>query len=100
GSITSDGIGARRATALWENVLAPACVTTDHPTYLSFIPSAPSKAASAFDLVVSASAIYGGSWIEGSGAVFAENEVLHWLASEFGLPAGAGGVFVQGGTIG
>jgi glutamate/tyrosine decarboxylase-like PLP-dependent enzyme len=100
GSITADGIGARRATALWENVLAPACVTTDHPTYLSFIPSAPSKAASAFDLVVSASAIYGGSWIEGSGAVFAENEVLHWLASEFGLPAGAGGVFVQGGTVG
>lgn len=100
GSISAHGIGARRATALWENVLAPACVTTDHPGYLSFIPSAPSKAAIAFDLVVSASAIYGGSWMEGSGAVFAENEVLHWLASEFGLPAGAGGVFMQGGTIG
>lgn len=100
GSITPSGIGARRATALWENVLAPACVTTDHPGYLAFIPSAPSKAAIAFDLVVSASAIYGGSWMEGSGAVFAENEVLHWLASEFGLPGGAGGVFMQGGTIG
>ncbi|MET0296824.1 MAG: pyridoxal-dependent decarboxylase [Microbacterium sp.] len=100
GSISAEGIGARRATALWENVLAPACVTTDHPGYLSFIPSAPSKAAIAFDLVVSASAIYGGSWMEGSGAVFAENEVLHWLASEFGLPAGSGGVFMQGGTIG
>jgi glutamate/tyrosine decarboxylase-like PLP-dependent enzyme len=100
GSITAAGIGARKATALWENVLAPACVTTDHPAYLSFIPSAPSKAASAFDLVVSASAIYGGSWMEGSGAVFAENEVLHWLAAEFGLPEGAGGVFMQGGTIG
>ncbi|MDN3494949.1 aminotransferase class V-fold PLP-dependent enzyme [Planococcus sp. APC 4015] len=100
GSISARGIGARRATALWENVLAPACVTTDHPAYLSFIPSAPTKAAIAFDLVVSASAIYGGSWKEGSGAVFAENEVLHWLAAEFGLPAGAGGVFMQGGTIG
>ncbi|GAB3602962.1 aminotransferase class V-fold PLP-dependent enzyme [Microbacterium aureliae] len=100
GSITPDGIGARRATALFENVLAPACVTTDHPAYLSFIPSAPTKAAIAFDLVVSASSVYGGSWMEGSGAVFAENEVLHWLAAEFGLPAGAGGVFMQGGTIG
>lgn len=100
GSITPEGIGARRATALFENVLAPACVSTDHPGYLSFIPSAPTKAAIAFDLIVSASAIYGGSWMEGSGAVFAENEVLHWLAAEFGLPAGAGGVFVQGGTIG
>jgi glutamate/tyrosine decarboxylase-like PLP-dependent enzyme len=99
-SITASGIGARRATALFENVLAPACVTTDHPGYLSFIPSAPTKAAIAFDLVVSASSVYGGSWMEGSGAVYAENEVLHWLAAEFGLPPGAGGVFMQGGTIG
>jgi len=38
--------------------------------------------------------------MEGAGAVFAENQVLTWLASEAGLPSGAGGVFVQGGTIG
>ncbi|WP_194410014.1 pyridoxal phosphate-dependent decarboxylase family protein [Microbacterium cremeum] len=100
GSITDGGIGARRAIALFENVLAPACLSTDHPGYLSFIPSAPSKAALAFDVVVSASAVYGGSWMEGAGAVFAENEVLHWLAAEFGMPEGSGGVFVQGGTIG
>jgi glutamate/tyrosine decarboxylase-like PLP-dependent enzyme len=100
GSITADGIGARRAIGLFENVLAPACISTDHPGYLSFIPSAPTKAALAFDVVVSASAIYAGSWMEGAGAVYAENEVLHWLAGEFGLPEGAGGVFVQGGTIG
>jgi glutamate/tyrosine decarboxylase-like PLP-dependent enzyme len=100
GSITDGGIGARRAIALFENVLAPACISTDHPGYLSFIPSAPSKASLAFDVVVSASAIYGGSWMEGAGAVYAENEVLHWLAREFGMPATAGGVFVQGGTIG
>ncbi|TAM70645.1 MAG: aspartate aminotransferase family protein [Microbacteriaceae bacterium] len=100
GSICAEGIGAERALALFENVLAPACITTDHPQYLSFIPTAPTKAATAFDLVVSASALYGGSWLEGSGAVFAENEVLAWLAHEFGLPATAGGVFVQGGTLG
>ena len=99
-SITAAGIGAERAMTLFEEVLAPACITTSHPGYLSFIPSAPTKAAVAFDLVVSASSVYGGSWIEGSGAVFAENEVLAWLAEEFGLPAGAGGVFVQGGTLG
>ena len=81
-------------------MLAPACITTDHPQYLSFIPTAPTKAATAFDLVVSASAVYGGSWLEGAGAVYAENEVLAWLAGEFGLPATAGGVFVQGGTLG
>ncbi|MGI9825062.1 pyridoxal phosphate-dependent decarboxylase family protein [Agromyces sp. Marseille-Q5079] len=99
-TIDEQGIGARRALAIFEHVLAPACITTDHPQYLSFIPIAPTNAASAFDLVVSASAIYGGSWLEGSGAVHAENEVLRWLANEFGLPASAGGVFVQGGTLG
>ena len=99
-TITDRGIGARRAAALFENVLAPACLSTDHPGYLSFIPSAPSKAAVAFDVIVSASSVYGGSWLEGAGVVYAENEVLHWLASEFGLPEGSGGVFVQGGTIG
>ena len=99
-TIDERGIGARRALALFEHVLAPACITTDHPQYLSFIPTAPTKAATAFDLVVSASAVYGGSWLEGAGAVHAENEVLAWLAREFGLPVTAGGVFVQGGTLG
>src|SRR5687768_16075720 len=100
GSIQPTGLGAERAITLFEDVLAPACLSTDHPGYLSFIPSAPTKAAIAFDLVVSASSVYGGSWMEGSGAVYAENEVLHWLAAEFGMPHGAGGVFMQGGTIG
>ena len=99
-TITEGGIGAAKALSVFEHVLAPACITTDHPQYLSFIPTAPTKAATAFDLVVSASALYGGSWLEGAGAVYAENQVLSWLAAEFGLPTTAGGVFVQGGTLG
>ena len=41
-----------------------------------------------FDLVVGASSIYGGSWLEGAGAVFAENQALAWLAELAGLPVG------------
>jgi hypothetical protein len=85
-TIDEHGIGAAKALGIFQHVLAPACITTDDPRYLSFIPSAPTKAAAAFDLVVSASALYGGSWLEGAGAVHAENEVLRWLAAEFGLP--------------
>ncbi|UWF77259.1 MULTISPECIES: pyridoxal phosphate-dependent decarboxylase family protein [Microbacterium] len=99
-TITDQGLGAQRALSVFEHILAPACLTTSHPLYLSFIPTAPTMAAIAFDLVVSASGLYGGSWLEAAGAVHAENEVLAWLASEFGLPESAGGVFVQGGTIG
>ena len=99
-TITDAGLGSQRALSVFEHILAPACLTTSHPAYLSFIPTAPTIASIAFDLVVSASGLYGGSWLEGAGAVHAENEVLSFLASEFGLPEGAGGVFVQGGTIG
>lgn len=98
-TITDEGLG-QKALDIFANVLAPATISTDHPGYLSFIPCAPTEASKLFDLVVSASGIYGGSWLEGAGAVFAENQVLAWLASEAGLPQGAGGVFVQGGTIG
>src|ERR1700712_3681546 len=77
-TVSETGIGAERALALFEHVLAPACITTDHPRYLSFIPSAPTKAATAFDLVVSASAVYGGSWLEGAGAGYAEKQGVSW----------------------
>lgn len=99
-TVTEDGIGGERALSLFDTVLSPSCLSSDHPGYLAFIPTAPSEAATLFDLVVSASSIYGGSWLEGAGAIYAENEVLSWLAGEAGLPAGAGGVFVQGGTLG
>jgi glutamate/tyrosine decarboxylase-like PLP-dependent enzyme len=99
-TITEEGIGGTKALSVFADVLAPATISTDHPNYLSFIPSAPTEASKLFDLIVSASAIYGGSWMEGAGAVHAENEVLSWLASEVGFPKTAGGVFVQGGTLG
>ena len=99
-TITEDGLGGAKALEVFGELLAPATISTDHPNFLSFIPNAPSEAATFFDLVVSASSIYGGSWMEGSGAVYAENQVLEFLASEVGLPNGAGGLFVQGGTLG
>lgn len=99
-TITEQGLGGERALELFAEVLAPATISIDHPNYLSFIPAAPTEASSLFDLVVSASSIYGGSWKEGAGAVYAENQVLEFLAKECGLPAGSGGVFVQGGTLG
>ena len=99
-TLTDAGIGGQQALALFRDILAPATVSADHPNFLSFIPAAPTEAASLFDLVVSASSIYGGSWKEGAGAIFAENQVLEFLARECGLPDGAGGVFVQGGTLG
>ena len=99
-TITAKGLGGQKALEVFTEVLAKACISTDHPRNLAFIPSAPSEFANLFDLVVGASALYGGSWQEGAGAVFAENQALRWLSDLAGLPQSAGGVFVQGGTIG
>jgi glutamate/tyrosine decarboxylase-like PLP-dependent enzyme len=99
-TITESGIGALEALRVFADVLAPACISVDHPRFLSFVPAAPTEASILFDLVVGASSIYGGSWLEGAGAVFAENQALRWLADLAGLPEGAGGVFVSGGTAG
>jgi glutamate/tyrosine decarboxylase-like PLP-dependent enzyme len=99
-TITAKGLGGKEALDVFISVLAKACISTDHPRNLAFIPSAPSEYANLFDLVVGASALYGGSWQEGSGAVFAENQALRWIADLAGLPQSSGGVFVQGGTMG
>jgi glutamate/tyrosine decarboxylase-like PLP-dependent enzyme len=99
-TITPAGLGGEEALRLFSDVLSSACISIDNPRYLSFIPAAPTEAATLFDLVVGASSIYGGSWLEGSGAVYAENQALRWIADLVGLPAAAGGTFVQGGTLG
>ncbi len=99
-TITPEGLGGARALQLFTDELAPSCISTDHQRYLSFVPTAPTEAAALFDVVVGASSLYGGSWLEGAGAVYAENQALRWLADLAGLPPDAGGVFLSGGTAG
>ncbi len=99
-TITPDGIGGLEALRLYAEVLGPACVSEDHPRMWSFIPAAPTESSVLFDLVVGASSIFAGSWMEGAGAIFAENQALRWIADLAGLPAAAGGTFVSGGTAG
>ena len=99
-TITAEGLGAMKALEIFTDQLAPSCISVDHPLFLSFVPGAPTESSVLFDLVVAASNIYGGSWLEGAGAVFAENQALQWLIDLAGLPKTSGGVFVSGGTAG
>lgn len=99
-TITPSGLGGQKALDIFKYVLASACISTDHPRNLAFIPSAPTETANLFDLVVGASSLYGGSWKEGAGAIFAENQAIRWISDLAGFTKKSGGVFVQGGTIG
>ena len=40
-TITARGLGGHEALEVFTNVLAKACISTDHPRNLAFIPSAP-----------------------------------------------------------
>jgi len=84
---------------LFGDHLATAVISCDSPRFLSFIPAAPTKAALLFDMVVSCSSLQGTSWLEAAGAVAAENQALRVIADLAGLPAGAGGCFVSGGSV-
>ncbi len=68
-TVTPEGIGGHEAFRRFVEHIAPATISIDHPRYLSFVPGAPTEAAALFDLIVGASSMYGGSWMEASGAV-------------------------------
>jgi glutamate/tyrosine decarboxylase-like PLP-dependent enzyme len=98
GVIRPEGIGGLEALTLFRDVLMHACRPMDSPLHLAYVATAPTPAANMFDLVVSASSIFGGLWEGGAGAIAAENQALSWLAGLAGFPETAGGCFVSGGS--
>jgi glutamate/tyrosine decarboxylase-like PLP-dependent enzyme len=99
-TVTPQGVGWEAALSVFDDVLVPATRAQDDPMNLAYIPSAPTRAAIAFDFATSAANIFAGLWETGAGAIFAENEALAWLIELLGWPPEAGGCFVSGGTIG
>lgn len=98
-TITEDGIGPKEALDIFET-LNKATRSADDPMNFAYIPCAPTKAAVAFDEVVSAANVFGGIWENGAGAIYAENQVVDWLKENLGWPEEAIGTFVSGGTYG
>src|SRR5947209_15556966 len=100
GLMSAKGSDAADVLRLFVDTLSSAVVSCDSPRFLSFIPAAPTKASLLFDMFVSCSSLHGTSWLEAAGVVVAENQALGVLAERAGLPEGAGGCFVAGGSAG
>ncbi|WP_349259787.1 pyridoxal phosphate-dependent decarboxylase family protein [Actinospica sp.] len=100
GLIGPAGHDPRRVLSVYDDHLSQAVISCDSPRFLSFIPAAPTKAALLFDMVVSCASLQGISWLEASGAIAAENQVLRLIADMAGMGAEAGGCFVTGGSAG
>jgi glutamate/tyrosine decarboxylase-like PLP-dependent enzyme len=99
-TVTPAGIGGAEALRVFRDILLPATRSQDDPMNLAYIPSAPTRAAVAFDLVTSAANVFAGVWEAGAGAIYAENEALGWIIELLGWPPTAAGCFVAGGTGG
>ena len=98
GFIDPFGRDPREVLDAYARHVAANVLSTDSPRFFGFIPAAPTKASLLFDTVVSIASLQGCSWLEASGAIVAENQVLRWIADLAGLPPTAGGTFVSGGS--
>ena len=85
-TVTADGIGGEEALRIFTETLAPASVPVENPRFLAFIPTAPTHASKLFDVALSATPMYAGSWRSSAGSVYAENQALRWLADLAGMP--------------
>lgn len=100
GLVTEEGRDPAEVLELFTGELLSSVLSTDSSRYLAFIPAAPTKASLLFDMVVSSASYPATSWFEAAGVVVAENQALGFIAGLAGLPAGAGGCFVAGGSAG
>jgi glutamate/tyrosine decarboxylase-like PLP-dependent enzyme len=99
-TISPEGLGTEYAMRLFTDIVAAHSTPTSHPSYLAYVPMAPTPASVLIDLAVSASGIIGSGWVDGGGAIWAENQALRWLADLAGLGSDAGGCFVSGASAG
>jgi aromatic-L-amino-acid decarboxylase len=76
----------------------PYASRTDHPGYFAFVPSFTTWPAALAELTAAAANPYCGAWMESAGATQVELEVIDWFRAWLGMPAGAAGVLVSGGS--
>lgn len=100
GSITDAGLGLDGAWQMFSEVIAPQNIGLDSERFLAFIPLSPSVAGIWMDAICGTANFSAESWLEGAGAVAAENQVIELLVRTAGLPPGAAGCFMSGGSIG
>ncbi|HEX5782601.1 MAG TPA: aminotransferase class V-fold PLP-dependent enzyme [Solirubrobacteraceae bacterium] len=84
--------------ALFEQVL-PFIQHPDHPRFFARIGSPSNFVSVLADAAASGFNVFAGSWTGGSGPAAVELVVLDWLRELCGLPEGADGVLVSGGSV-
>jgi aromatic-L-amino-acid/L-tryptophan decarboxylase len=71
----------------------------DHPRFFAFVPGPNNFVSVMADALAAGFNTFTGTWFAGSGPAQVELIVIDWLRQICGLPEGAGGLFVSGGSM-
>jgi aromatic-L-amino-acid/L-tryptophan decarboxylase len=76
----------------------PYAARVDHPRFMAFVPGAPTWPGILTDLLAAGYNIFQGTWLGSAGPSAVELIVLDWFRTWLDMPAGAGGLFLSGGS--
>ncbi len=85
--------------ALTEREVLGEITTVDHPRFYAFVPGPGSFVGAMADALASGFNVFAGHWLAASGPGAVELQTIDLLRQACGLPAGAGGLFVSGGSM-
>ena len=71
----------------------------DHPRFFAFVPGPSNFVGVMADTLAAGFNVFAGHWLAASGPAALELQTIEWLSAACGLPAGAGGLFVSGGSM-
>jgi aromatic-L-amino-acid decarboxylase len=71
----------------------------DHPRFFAYVPAPGNFVGAMADALVSGFNPFAGAWATAAGAAQVELVAVDWLRAICGLPEGAGGAFVSGGSM-
>ncbi len=71
----------------------------NHPRFFAYVPGPSNYVSVLAEALATGFNVFAGTWISGSGAAAVELQTIGWLRELCGMPEGAGGLFVSGGTM-
>ncbi|HEU4463628.1 MAG TPA: pyridoxal-dependent decarboxylase, partial [Gemmatimonadota bacterium] len=79
--------------------ILPWTARVDHPRFFAFVPGPGNYVGFLADAMASGFNVFAGTWLGASGPAMVEIVTVDWLRQLCGLPEGAGGLFVSGGSM-
>lgn len=82
-----------------EREVLPFMMHVDHPRFFAFVPGPGNFVGAMADALAAGFNVFQGTWLASSGPSEVELVTIDWLREMCGIPEGAGGLFVSGGSM-